>query len=269
MRGMIHFLLAPLWSLFSPKFYRQLTEKPVASGFLYLAYLSLLLSVYGLLIFRIQFLPLADDLVIWAKENLPEMVLTRQGIQMKLSEPRLLTHPKWGALIYLDPARDFPEPADIEKAYLVVTRTQVGYRDPSTGQLRIQDLLPKTAAKGWRDATLTGNTVGLIWRKLAPWLSAIIFVSSFVGVYLWKLTAALGYSLAGLLLNRFRSVRLGYASILKLSLFAITPVTLLQTLAWQFPDWPIPLNFLTSFVVTTLYLALAILVTQPRNPQTV
>ena len=266
---MSNFLLSPILALFSLKFYRQAQTAPVSRGFLYLGYLSFLLALYGMILFRIQWMPAANEFVDWLKQNLPEMTLTRQGLEMKIAEPRLLTHSRWGALIYLDPVKDSPDSADLEKAVVVITRTKVGYRDPSTEELRIQNIVQQSNAANWRDVSFTQETIGRLWRKLSPWLAAIFFLTSFVGFYLWKLIAALLYSLIGMLLNLFRKTKLRYGSILNVCFFALTPLALLQALVWLFPNFPLPVNLLTSLTLTTLYLAFAILASQDRASQPV
>ena len=264
---MSNFFLSPILALFSLKFYRRAQTAPLSRGFLYLGYLSFLLALYGMILFRIQWMPAANEFAGWLKHNLPEMTLTRQGLEMKIAEPRLLTHPRWGALIYLDPAKDSPDPADLEKAAMVITRTKIGYRDPSTTEFRIQNIVQQSNAANWRDVTFTQETIGQLWRKLSPWLAAIFFLISFVGFYLWKLMAALLYSLIGILLNLFRKTKLRYGSILNVSFFTLTPMAVLQALVWLFPNFPVPVNLLTSLVLTTIYLAFAILATQERASQ--
>lgn len=262
------FLLAPFLSLFSPKFYRRLLDLPQALGFLYLAYLSLFLSVWALFMFRLYSLPVADELTAWLAKGLPEMTFTREGVQMELKEPLLLTHPRWGPLLYLDPASDSPKTEDLEKTLVVITRTKVAYRDPATGESRIRNLTPKEGPGKWRDLTITGNVILNLWKRLKPLAASLFFIVAFVGFYLWKLLAGLLYSIVGLLFNHFRTERLPYPSLLNLTFFALTPVVWLQIFAWSFTKWPIPLNFLTAFLVTTLYLAFAVLFTQERRAQT-
>lgn len=266
---MSDFFLAPLLSLFSLRFYRRLLGRSQAAGFLYLAYLSLLFSLLGLFAFRFQFVPVANDLVDWAAKSIPETTFTLEGVQMKIEEPLLLTHPRWGPLLYLDPQSDFPKPDDLGKALVIVTRTKVAYRDPRGGEVRIQELVPAERPEKWQNLVVTGERIKRVWRQMRPWTGAIFFVSLFVGIYLWKLLAGLFYSLVGLILNLFRTERLRYPSILNLSFFVLTPVSLLQILTWLFPEWPIPLNFLTALLVTSLYLTLTLLLTQrPRASDT-
>lgn len=215
-----------------------------------------------MVVFRVRFLPVADEFAGWMKTTMPQMTFSREGVQMSNPEPRVLSHPQLGPVFYLDPTKDLPETADYDKAILIITRTKLAYRDPQSQEFRIQDLTSKTDRPGQPSLTLTGDSISLFWRKLSPWLSLATAVVTFISFYVWKLLAALFYSLLGLLLNLFRSERLRYGVVLNLTFFALTPVILLQSLQLIFPAWPVPLNWITGFLVTALYLALALLATQ-------
>lgn len=262
------FLLAPFLSLFSRKFYQRLLALPQALGFLYLAYLSLFFSLWALVMFRIYSLPTADELIDWLGKSLPDMVFTQEGIQMEIKEPLLLDHPRWGPLLYLDPTSESPKMEDLEKAFLVIARTKLAYRDPNTGESRILSLTAKGTQRRWRNATVTGNALLRFWKVARPFVASIFFVAVFFVFYLWKLLAGFLYSLVGLIFNYFRTERLRYPSLLNLTFFALTPVALLQLVAWSFTTWHIPLNFLTALLLTSLYLAFAVLFTQESHAQT-
>jgi hypothetical protein len=165
------FFLAPILSLFSLNFYRRLLAGQQSAGFLYLAYLSFLMSLAGLLLLHLQFFPVANQFVGWLEKNIPEMVFTQGGVKMSIEEPLLLTHPQWGALFYLDPTNDFPSSIDLEKAMVIVTRTKIAYRDPSNGETRIQDLAPEAAPKNWQDFVLNRERLRELWNRLLPFLN--------------------------------------------------------------------------------------------------
>lgn len=259
------FLLAPFLSLFSRNFYRRLLVWPLSRGFLYLVYLSLLLTLSSWLTFRILFLPVANELATWLGERLPEIIITREGIRMGIEDPLLLSHPRWGPLVYLDPNRDAPPQEDFKKAFVILTRTEVAYRYPADGEIQTRSVIPRGDQKGWRDRTLRGDDITKLWRNVRPFVTIIFFLFGLVGFYLWKLIAGLFYSLVALFLNRFRKERLSYAALLNLTLFALTPVSLYQFAAAQLPAWKIPLHFPIAFVITSLYLAYGILGTRERS----
>lgn len=254
------FLLAPIFSLFSLGFYRRLAKKAPSFGFLYLGYLSCLVSLWALFMFRSISLPFADDLVGWFAKNLPQVTFTREGLQMSTTEPILLSHPALGPLFYFDPTSDAPRPEDLEKAFVVISRKKIAYRGVGGSDYRIQNLVAPPTQREWRNFALTGETVAQFWLKLRPFLSVSFFVIASVSIFLWKLLAGLLYSLVALLLNSIRKERLPYPALFTISLFALTPATLLQAVSVQFQKFGIPINLLTGFLVTTAYLALGILV---------
>jgi hypothetical protein len=264
---MLDFFLAPILSLFSVKFYRRVLSFPRGLGFLYIAYLSLLLSTATAFLVRVQVLPVADEVVTWLGESLPQMVFTREGVRMEIKQPLLLNHPRWGPIFYFAPEDSFPEQGDLGKAAILVTRTHAAYRDPRKNQYRIQSLVPAPAQANWRDIAVSGPGVTLFWERLRPFLGGIIFLTTFVVLYLWKLLAGIFYSLIGLLLNLFRSERLPYGFILNLSFFALSPFALLQGISWLVPGFQIPRNVFLALAVTSLYLALGILATQKRREE--
>jgi len=262
------FFWAPFLSLFSLNFYRRLQGRSLGSGFLYLGYLSLVVSLWSVLMFRSFSLPVVNDLVRWLGANLPEMTLTREGVRMALREPLLLSHPQWGPLLFFDPTSDVPKPEHLEKAFLVVARRKLVFRNPATAQQQIQDLTPAAGVQRWQDLLITGERVTLFWERIKPFALFLFFVAAGVGTYLWKLLAGLLYSLVALLLNCFRKERLPYGTLLNVTFFALTPMTLLQLASLQFPESGLPANLLIALLVTTFYLILGILGTQKKTGPT-
>ena len=258
------FFLAPLLSLFSLKFYRRVILKSVSFGFSYLGYLSAIFALSSLVMFAAISIPVADELAKWFASNLPEMTFTRQGVQMGINQPVLLSHPRWGPILYLDPANDSPQPQDMNQALLVIARTQVAYQNPSGGGYRLQKITPPPNQKEWHDLRINNGILNMFWTRVRPFLYPLSFVVAFLAAFFWKLAAGLFYSLIGLILNRFRNQKLNYGAILNLSILALTPVALLQIAGFTTP-LHVPTNFGVTLVVTTLYLTLGILGTRDRK----
>lgn len=263
---MLDFLLAPILSIFSRSFYRRLLGHTQILGFFYLFYLSLILSTYVLFNFRLQYLPPTDDFVNWLATEWPETVFTRQGVQIDLQEPLLIRHPDYGPIAYLNPAGEMPSQDELEKAFMVLTRTHVAFRNPARGNVRIQKVLPADNAQNWQDFVINRERILWFWTQAKPFLTAGFFVFAFIGIYLWKILVGLVFSLIGILVNLFRKERLRYLSILNLTFFALTPFALLQFYAPAFGAWRFPVQPLSSLAVTAAYLAFAILGSQSHTP---
>ena len=259
------FFLSPFLALYSLKFYRRVSARPLAVGFYFLAYLSLLFSIWALILFRIHTLPLIDDFAGWLGISLPKITVTEEGLQLEKKEPVLLTHPRFGAIAYIDPTSDTPKPEDLEKAFVILTRTKVIYRNPETGEVRMQNLISARRRQHWGDAVVTGDKVVGFWNRTKPFALAIFFFIVFTGTYVWKLLAGLAYSLVGLIFNRFRKDRLSYGKVLSATFFSLAPVSVLEWFAWQFPRLHLPVNPFVSIAVTLVYLGLALLCTQEKT----
>lgn len=214
--------------------------------------------------FRIRSLPIVDELISWISQSLPEMTFTPQRIRMNIPSPQLLSHPRWGPLVHLNPQSESPELS--REAYVILTRSSMAVFNPATEEYRIQSLIPRrNAERQWRDLEIPREKVLRFWRRLRPWIAVFFFIIVFIVVYLWKILAKLYYSFIGLILNVFRKERLSYSSLLQLSFFVLSPVYLLQIITWSFPAAKIPLNFWTALLATTLYLGLTVLGTQEKG----
>ena len=257
------FLLSPVLSLFSINFYRRMLGRSLSWGFLYLGYLSLLFSLWAFVLFSRFSVPAMGEFVSWLGKNLPKMILTPQGMQLEPNEPKLLTHPKYGAILYLNPTIDSPTTEDFSKALVIFTRTKAAYHNPRTGEVRMQSLVSAEGAQR-KKIEITGDKLIRFWGRSKPWLGVVFFFSMFVGTYLWKLVAVLIYSLAGLVVNLFRRNRLSYGRLLQLTIFALTPMSLFQWFSWQFPAFHLHAGFLISFLVTTVYLGFILFATQEK-----
>ena len=257
------FLLSPILSLFSINFYRRMLGRSLAFGFLYVGYLSFLLSLWAFILFSRYSVPALGEFASWLGGNLPKMILTSQGMQLEPNEPKLLTHPKYGAVLYLNPNIETPQAEDFSKALVILTRTKVAYHNPRTGEVRMQSLIPAASSQR-KEIEITGNQLIRMWNRAKPLVAVAFFFSVFAGTYLWKLVAALIYSSAGLLINLFRRKRLNYSRILQMSIFALTPMSLFQWFSWQFAALHLQTGFLISFLVTGVYLAFILLATQEK-----
>jgi len=71
-----------------------------------------------------------------------------------------------------------------------------------------------------------------------------------------------------LILNLFRKARLGYSALFNVTVAAMTPIWILQVLAWLIPPFGISYRFLASLLVTVLYQAVFIFATHSSVPVT-
>ena len=100
---------------------------------------------------------------------------------------------------------------------------------------------------------------GLLILMMRGGVPVVIFIFFF----LWKFTTALVYAGFAVLINRFRREPLPFDRLLNTCFFAMTAFTLIEFLTLFFPGFEIRGGFFTGLAVTSLYLATALLKTEP------
>ncbi len=263
---MTDIVLGPVLSLYSVAFYRRLAQERLGRGLAYLVYLSSLYSAAIAIALLAFWLPAADRFVDWLAPNLPEVKLTDHGAVMDAPQPFVLTHPVLGTLLVIDTRVETPSADDLRGApVFFVSRTHVVVSEGREGQQRVYDLVPQTpeARARWEGLAVNGASVKKMYGRVRLLAAPLAFVACLVFFFVWKLLAALAYTLLGLVLNLFRRERLPYASILTLACFAMTAVIVLQTLAAFGAFGSFRLSYLAAWLVTGAYLALAMLLPGP------
>jgi hypothetical protein len=262
---MTDIVLGPVLSLYSVAFYRRVARQRLGRGLAYLVYLSSLYSASISIALLAFWLPAVDRFVDWLAPNLPEVKLTDHGAVTDAPQPFVLTHPVLGTLLVIDTRRETPSADDLRGAPVFISRTQVVVSEGPAGQRRVYDLMPQTpeARARWEGLVVNGASVKKIYGRLRLLAAPLAFVAFLVFFFVWKFLAALAYSVLGLVLNLLRRERLPYASILTLACFAMTAVIVLQTLAAFGAFGSFRLSYLTAWLVTGAYLALAMLLPGP------
>ncbi len=258
---------APFYSLFSLRFYRWVIASPLYRGFLYLLFTGVVVTFCVLLAFASQALPRIDEFAAWLVEEMPEITWTPQGITTQPAGPKTLVHPVLGPLVTFDTGASDVNEQTMGDVRVFVTATKLYLREEPRA-LRVYDLVSGGVEKraGAGPVTLTRETAEKFYRMAKPWAMTVIVIFVFSFFYLWKVLAALFYSLIGLLINLARRERLRYAQILNVSFFALTPMVLLQLLSMTVPFLrTAQLGPLVSLVVTSVYLFIAVKLTEEKS----
>ncbi|MBI4971873.1 MAG: DUF1189 family protein [Candidatus Omnitrophica bacterium] len=255
-------LLAPIFSFFSVSFYRRVIHSSLGKGFLNLLFLAFIYSLVILSLFMIKAKPAVDHFVDWFTKSLPQLTFTREGVHATIQQPFEMKNPVYGTVLVIDTTKDKVDNPPSSLIYL--TKTQLVVRNEAKSETRIFNLVPPAdqAKSKWKDFSVTGTLVDMIYRKVVPFIypAIVFFVAIFF--FMWKLLASLIYSLFALLLNLFRKEKLNYGQLLVLSMFAVTPVAVLQCVGIFVPKLLFALKLPISMLLTILFIALGILATQ-------
>ena len=256
----MNIFLAPLFSLFSLRFYRQAVLSSLSKGLAYLAYLSFLAALAFALLFHVYGKPEFREMNQWLQGNLPPLAYSPEGLTMNAGSPRTIVNPKYGLTITFDMTKDNISAEEAGNAMIFVTKKNLYVVAPK-GQMRVYPL-----ARPGRQGNLVSvnETLKKVGEVFDRWIAFLIFAASFPLFFIWKLLAAIFYSLPGLLINRMRREKLAYSAVLNVSFFALTPVFLIQLLDIAFPSLPLSLGLAGALFLTTIYLFLGIKLTEEK-----
>ena len=251
---------APLKSLYSLSFYREILESSIGTGLAYLAFLSLIASVLAGVSFNRWSIPESRELAAWLKSSAPALVFTSEGLQMKAPSPYRMRHPRYGPLVVIDLSKTEVGDKDFAGGAPLILTAKRGFFRSEAG-VRIFDYNPRK--KNFEPVPITGETFEKFIRILRLTVLVALPVIVFFFFFIWKFSMALIYSGLAVLINGFRRERLPYETLLNLSFFSMTAFVLLESLTFFIPSFQIRGAFFTGLAVTGVYLSIAILRTQP------
>ncbi len=260
------FWAAPIFSLFSLRFYRQQMHASLGKGFLYLLYLSLLFSMALSLVAAFSLMPQSDGFMEWFRGELPSITVTKDGLSMDRPSPYSITHPQAGPLVTFDLSKTEVSHEDMGGFPIFVTSKKI-YASQRPGDLRVIDLMENiNRAEAPQSLTLTSDMVGRFYTALKPWVIFFIFLAAWIFYFVLYLLSGLLNSLIGLLINLFRKTKLRYGQIFNLSLYALTGPALIGFLGFLIPVVrQVTLGLWGGLAATCLYLVLAVKLTEEKG----
>jgi len=262
-------LKAPIYAFYSKEFYRLVSKLPLKRGFLYLAFLTLVSAVFLMVSMSIHVLPQTENFKEWIKAEMPPLVWSaREGLRMGTASPYTMTHPEMGPLVVFDmgaPEATLDQYPEIQG---LVTREKIYFRN-RPGQMRVFDLNEMGAGGGdsREEIPVDPEMVETLYGTVKPWAFGLAFIFFLPTFYVTKLGAILIYSLLGLVVNQMRREKLTYPKLFNVTLFAMTPILVVQMLQGIFPVLGrIPFGFLGGFVLMSGYLYLGVKMSEePEN----
>ena len=259
---MIQFVISPALALFSRRFYRGLRDSGPGRGLLYLLYLAILVSVLVFVLSQALLVPEIRNFSNLLIEETPEMTLTATGLTADVEQPYVVSHPEIGAMYVIDTRKNASAllSTDRSGSPILIAKDGAVIKNPRTGEIRSIDF-----GKAMGEVARTGEPIQItkpLMSKMSEtfqsFFAPIFAVVVFPVFYIWKVVAALLYSLVALLINLARKDKLKYQQLFLVSCYALTPVLILQALDWSTPDFRLHLGFFLSFLLTTAYLAFGI-----------
>lgn len=249
-------LLAPILSFFSARLYRMGLQSGIGRGFLYLLYLTILFSLLVVFLCQFLLLPVTAAFMNWLVQVTPEVTITQAGLRTEARQPYLVKHPSFGPIYLIDTTKDASQLiAETHKVPILIGREEIVINDPDRGRLRtisLREAMLKSHEAN-RPIRITKNVMRDLVNRIQGMVIPFVLLFLAPLFFIWKLIAALFYSLFALFFNLFRKERFRYGGLFTLSCYAITPVTIIQVVRLSVPDAQLNLNLAIAFSLTLTY----------------
>jgi hypothetical protein len=251
------FQIPPL-SFYSTDLYRDMALNKEGIGF---GYLFLLLAVCWLvLVFSIgnKVSSYFDDYSPGFLAQFPEITIFDGQASIRESQPYYMDDPETGMPFAVIDTTGSIKSLDETEAVMLLTRN---------------DLIVEKSEMETRSFNLSEMEDMVIDRELlTTWIEAtksylpvVMYPFALAGSYFYRIVQVLVYALIGLLFASICKTELEYSQLLRLSVVAVTPSIIINTLFWV-TGINLPMAGLMFFVLTMVYLFLGIKATAEADP---
>ncbi len=246
------FQIPPL-SFYSIELYKHMALNKKGVGF---GYLFLLLAVCWLLLtfsMDYQIDSYLDKYAPGLISQFPTVTVINGHAFIEEQQPYFIHDPETSEVIAVIDTTGSINSLDSSDASILLTRTSVIFKksDVETRSFDLSDIvefeLNQDMLTQWVDMTKS-------------YLSIAVYPFALAGSYVYRIIQMLIYALIGLIFASILKVELDYPQLLRLSVVAVTPCIIINTLFWTFGA-NLPFEGLLYFILTMGYLFLGIKVT--------
>ncbi len=254
--GVFHPLLL---SFFSKSLYRDVAKNWKGVAF---SYLLLLLGLTWVPVMMHFHNNLSDGISREAPRivnQIPKITITKGEVSVDVPVPYYIIDPKSGEQIVAIDTSGQITSLDQTKAVVLLTKKNLIMRQQHRGETRIFDL------SAIQSLTLDRDSVMGWVQAFKKWFPLIAYPFAVAGSFVYRIIQVLIYALIGMLFASILKTTLDYAALVRLSVIAITPVVLLNTLR-RLLDVHVPLTWLISFAIAMVYLFMAVKANSGTEP---
>ncbi len=253
--GVFHPLLL---SFFSKSLYRDVAKNWRGVGFSYLLLLLTLTWIPVMIQFHYNLSNIVSREAPKIVSQLPKITITKGEVSVDAPVPCYIIEPQSGAqLVAIDTSGQITS-LDQTKALALLTKKSFIMRQ-NRGETRTYDLSAIQSLTLDRDGVMS-------WvQAFKKWFALFAYPFAVAGSFAYRIIQVLLYALAGMLFAGVLKATLDYAALVRLSVIAITPVVLLNTLR-RLLDVHVPLTWLISFVIAMCYLFIAVKANSGTEP---
>ncbi|MEM4658154.1 MAG: DUF1189 domain-containing protein [Candidatus Methanosuratincola sp.] len=235
---------APFFSFFSASFYRYVGLSMAGLPLFYLFLLVASCSVLTMAKLHQAVSDFVENKLPLYAEQLPTVIITRGQVSTDVPTPYVIEDPDTGAPFIIIDTTGAVTTLQGTEAFVLVMRDKILYRKQNT--LRTLDLSDVDSL------TIDYDRV-IEWGSTAKrWLAVVLYPFAALFYFVWRAIQTMVFAGIGMLFAKHFRARLGYKALVRLSVVAITPPIVLDTLLFYF-DATIPLWAIFFFAVSMGY----------------
>jgi len=253
----IRFLLAPIFSLFDFKIYKEAVAFSTGKTLLYLAYLSLLFTV-ALFFLGVTQASKVEEFVGWLKINASGITISDTGMMLDVPGRKEIRHPQLGNLAVFDDTRETIQPGEMGDYRLFMTSKMIYVSQNGAVQSNEIGSRAKKSFKTHIDAELIQK---LYDRLKLPIAVFILFIAFMLGLAS-RIIAALTLALLGYLAQLFMPRGLAFGQLFNIAGLALSATLFFSALQLIPVLAPFSLGLL-GFLLAMAYFVIGIMV-QPK-----
>ncbi len=241
------FYQAPFLAFYSADLYRDVARRWRGLGMGYLLVLLMVIWIPSALEIRNTLSDFRQNIAPPIVAQLPTIDVVNGEARVQGTTPRIIRDHQGLplALIDLDAG---PEALDASSAAALLTRTHLYIRQVGgRGQARVLDL------DGLDGLTIDRQDVTLLINRGTQTIAVFAFPAGVLWSFSYRLTQALVFAVIGLILANTMNLGLPYATLVRISVVALTPLILIRTVQ-SLGGFSIPLWWLVGFVIFVAYL---------------
>lgn len=253
---------APVLSFFSKAFYSDVCHRWKGVGFAYMLLLLIVCWIAPMIKVHMSFSDFVDNEAPKIVSQIPTIRIVNGKASIRKPQPYRITDPDTGQVLAVIDTHGFIKSLDDTSAVVLVKRTEAIFRknEFETQTFSFREIERFTLSRGM----ITG------WLVTAKkFVAPVLYVPAVLGAFVFRILQALIYACIGLLFAYWCKTKCTYASLLRLSVMAVTPGIIIETIL-DVAGVNVPFAFLWCFLAAMFFLFFGVkAASQDQNPTVV
>lgn len=251
-------ILAPVYALFSPGFYRDVGARWGLAAFIYLVWILMLCWAVRMVSVHSTIATFIEEDMSGITEQIPPITIQNGKVSADVEQPYFIVHPDTGkTLAIIDTTGETTSLKGTDAVMLLTDSSLIAKENEH--QTKTHDLSPvdhfvidRETVEGWA-------------RFAGKWGAVVLYPICLLGSFVYRVVVALIYFVFAMGIAQGVGARLKYGGILAVTVVAMTPALLLKT-AFGITGVNVPFGFLVYFAISMIFVAIGLGANRPRDP---